>query len=272
MKICAAVIVYYPDPEQLRRNLRSFIGNVEHVIVWDNTPAGEGVNIDLSEFSNITVLGRGRNMGISYALNRAVRYCRYHGFTHLLTMDQDSVWHDFDAYRRFADSHGTNYIYTPRTNGNNRTADSWETADYYYTSGALYPMEVIDKTGPFNEDYFIDQIDTEYGFRAAMKGIRIVRCNLCELTHQLGYSKTAGGKKFNTYSPARLYDINRNCIKVARDLRTRESLHNCYNCLVIYGLKMGWNILCYDDDKAAKLRAIISGIWSGLFSRIPRRH
>ena len=48
MKICTAVIVYYPDPEQLRRNLRSFIGNVEHVIIWDNTPAGEGDIIDLS--------------------------------------------------------------------------------------------------------------------------------------------------------------------------------------------------------------------------------
>lgn len=269
MRICAVIITYNPDHGEVEGNISRFIDGVDHLIVWDNTPAGSGVGpVGLEAFGGKAVAAGGEgNAGISRALNYAARYAMDHGYTHLLTMDQDSAWENFDAFRNFAESRGNGNIYIPRI-PEKCAPGSFQEARIHFNSGALYPVEVLRRVGKFNEDYFVDMIDLDYSLRCREAGIRILQFNGCRLHHSLGYKRLVKGHCINQYSPARLYDISRNNLKFMRSHRSREAfawgVHN-YRELV---LKRAWQILMYEDGKAGKLGAIIRGVASGLFGRL----
>ena len=54
------------------------------------------------------------------------------------------------------------------------------------TSGNLVNLDIYQKIGGYNEDYFIDGIDIEYCLRIKKYNYRIVRLNNIEIIHDLG--------------------------------------------------------------------------------------
>ena len=103
MKILGIVVCYNPDVKELYYNIDQYIDYVDNLIIWQNSP-----NIE-KEFSlvvsgnineKIKFMGKGVNQGIAYPLNiaRKIILSENDKFTHLLTMDQDSTWVNFEDY------------------------------------------------------------------------------------------------------------------------------------------------------------------------------
>lgn len=110
MKILAVVVAYHPDLEVLRRNVDSFADGVDHILLWRNSPV---------EWAHpkVEMAGDGMNQGIGAALNAAWDYASRNGYDWLLTMDQDSCWEDFTAYRDEVLHRSEEALYGPRING-----------------------------------------------------------------------------------------------------------------------------------------------------------
>ena len=102
MKLLAVVVLYHPDGDVLA-NIRTYLPGVDGLLLWDNTPRDCIDRERLRAFQALeksVYMGKGENVGIGAALNAAVDYARQHGFTHLVTFDQDSRFasDDFGRY------------------------------------------------------------------------------------------------------------------------------------------------------------------------------
>ena len=94
MRLLAVVVLYHPGKD-LAGNINSYLPQVDRLLLWDNTPGGGKEQLPLSGVTHperLEYRGCGRNVGIGTALNDAVAYAREHGYTHLLTLDQDSYF------------------------------------------------------------------------------------------------------------------------------------------------------------------------------------
>lgn len=111
MKLLGIVILYYPD-DSVVKNIVTYLAQLDELMLWDNTPATDRRDLDLDSLGDgrgkIILDGCGENLGIGSALNKAVAYARANGFTHLLTLDQDSCFggRNFESYLRAIRSYG----------------------------------------------------------------------------------------------------------------------------------------------------------------------
>jgi rhamnosyltransferase len=276
MKFIGVVIFYKFDLTKLKESILTYIDSLDKLIIWRNSEISQ--SDILSVFSDdyrqkIEVLGNGENIFIAGALNRAVEYARTNGYTHILTMDQDSKFGQQDAekYRKTIEG-GDNYnnvIFCPlvvSTKGiKEQRGMGIEKVYKNITSGSIYPLKVFDMLGGFREDLKIDYVDYEYSFRASKFGVDMYRINDVILLqeygnivrHRIGY--TLG------YSPLRLFFQTRNRIIVHDEYKDLglSSLHPSISLYVKEILK----ILFFEDKKFKKIKAILFGIVCGKFHK-----
>jgi rhamnosyltransferase len=138
------------------------------------------------------------------------------------------------------------------------------------TSGTLYDLQVYQQIGPFQDDFFIDYVDTDYSLRARQYGYRsMVACNAL-LNHRLGSRQKRvflGGDHYPTFhSPLRWYYISRNRIPMLRRYALRFPHWLTYETVAsFYWLA---KMLLFETRKAAKLRAFFLGTLDGLRGRM----
>lgn len=184
MRLLAVVVLYHPGKD-LAGNINSYLPQVDRLLLWDNTPGGGKEQLPLSGVTHperLEYRGCGRNVGIGTALNDAVAYAREHGYTHLLTLDQDSyflpgVFRDYTAAIR---SYGekkrvifsVNYFIKSQQAPLYPVADRVDEVSSAMTSGTVYPVGLFEELGVFMEELFVWGIDCEYCWRAARKGVR----------------------------------------------------------------------------------------------------
>lgn len=269
MRILGIVILYYPD-NKIKDNIKSYIDVVDELILWENSPKGRGpiLNVDNSKIKH---MGTGRNVGIGFALNEAVKYAKTNDYSYVLTMDQDSCFDvgNCEKYANIVKNANADIIFSPNYvihgdksyDGNEDLVEIEGTM----TSGTLYPVSVFDKIGLFREDFFIDVIDTEFSLRAKQHGISIKLIPSVCLVHGLGYQKKKHKflwKTFfpNEYSPIRSYYIVRNGI-ITKSL---YPLANWDGYLFYWFYKRLFFVVCYEDDKLAKIKAILYGYLHGV--------
>ena len=102
VKIAAVVITYFPDIKDTIANIGLYIHHVDKLIVWDNNTAAEGDKFrpEYDAYADkIEFMGTGKNEGIAFVLNRCIEWATGNGYTHLLTMDQDSSLWIFQSSR-----------------------------------------------------------------------------------------------------------------------------------------------------------------------------
>ena len=179
----------------------------------------------------IVFRGDGSNVGIAVALNAAWHEAVDGGYDAVLTMDQDSVWHAFEAFWEAVDSPAAPAgFYAPRTLSKHGVEDRevpekdvvaegsdatvFAPFDTAFTSGMLIPVPVIEKIGGWSEDFKVDGIDNEFCLHARSLGIQGYRVPAGWLEHALGnvVFKRLFGLRFRTYNytPERLFGIYRN--------------------------------------------------------------
>lgn len=269
-RILAVVIAYYPDMSMLTKNMKAFVEQVDKVIVWDNTPGGDS---DLACQSlpggekTERMSEDGKNMGISYVLNRIWHYAAEHGYDYLLTMDQDSLLSNFALYveETVRATDAPQGIYCPQVGRKTKGNELYQRVDYGITSGTLVSIDILNRLGGYREDFFVDGIDIELCLRAKRNGIGTYMVTNCQLEQRFGNPKTTRilGHDNHTlnYSPRRLEEIVKTHLILLRDYPCSFSLRK--KMIMTYFWKLPQKVLFLEEDKWNKFKAMGRGIREG---------
>ena len=267
VKLLAVVITYYPNLEELRENITRYLSDVDLLMVWENTPLKDRTEyqLDSSEFEGKVIFaGEKENMYISYPLNRAIEYARQNGFTHILTMDQDSCFEigHFRRYKKIATAQYNKNIWGP--NPNNYFIpyqDLPQDRARLMTSGNIINLDLFDEIGMFREDYKIDCVDFELCYRAKRFGYHCYSVNSI-LIHQSFGKKIRTNFNFDTYRypPIRLYFMARNNI-----ILHYEYPEYGFHDIITYIIKPIPKIILAESNKVAKIFSILKGTFVGVF-------
>jgi rhamnosyltransferase len=272
MKLAAIIVVYQPDVRALINNILSLVDDVDQLLIYKNSE----IEIDECHFSQylhkIKYLGNGNNIGIAGALNEGVKWAFENSFTHLLTLDQDSFFlkSHLEKFKIKIENSSLYEVGVFCPNFEDRGSLSVKSEDSYVevadaiTSGSIYPLQVFEKCGLFEDKLFIDAVDYEFCYRMyKTKGLITVIFPEIILKHEVGYpTKIMFGLVTDNYSAFRTYYIVRNHIVMWRrhsDLfqYKKNLVKNHILCRIV-------KILIGEKDKFAKIKSIVVGIYDGL--------
>ena len=271
MRILSIIVTYFPDKVYLEKSIHSFLSNVDEIIVWENTPLDRRAQYRFVSDSKIRYMGEKAN-SITHALNYAWKYAVENKYDYLLTMDQDSVWENFDGFlqQTIYNPSCPPGIWGPNLNTYGDTSTCYSEVRYLINSGMLQSIDTINKVGGWREDFRIDAFDIEYCYHAKELGIKCYRVGGYKLEHTLGNPsvKRVFGKQLHllNYSPTRLYEIYRNHIIVIRKYKETKVLKR--NFLRFWIKNHLLAVLLGESNKVKKLSAIFRGVFSGITSSV----
>lgn len=268
-KIIAVIVTYHPDAVQLLRLIDRAAGQADQVLVIDN--ATPGFTSSAFALSNVQVQVNHQNLGLAAAYNQGVEFGRAHGASHILLFDQDScpsptmvkelvdAWEqaeqrglrvaaagpDYtDAKGRyqspFVKIQGIKLVRVPC--GQGETVE----VDHLISSGCLISMEAINNVGAFEDQLFIDYVDTEWCLRARHHGYALLGVGAADMEHDLGESYlTVFNRRVPSHSPLRHYYLIRN------------------GCWLISRPWVGWRWRVIDGIRLIKIFIVFSVFSSG---------
>lgn len=225
---CAGTVVLYNPLANIKENILSYISFVDKLYVIDNS-SKSNENL-LPNNKKIQYIFNNENVGIAKALNIACQRAIKDGYDFLLTMDQDSKFLEKDIIKLFEFVNNYNWqnvgIISPYHNILTKNVKSNEDIEHpleVMTSGNLLNLAVYQKVEKFNEDLFIDCVDTFMCLNLKKNNYDIIRLNNVFLEHHLGNSeiKNIFGKKIilSNHSPLRRYYIMRNTLYVVEKFK-----------------------------------------------------
>ncbi|MGM8227447.1 glycosyltransferase family 2 protein [Cellvibrio sp. ARAG 10.3] len=240
-KIIAVIVTYHPDAAQLLRLIERAAGQADQVLVIDN--ATPGFTSSAFALPNVQVQVNHQNLGLAAAYNQGVEFGRTQGASHILLFDQDScpsptmvkelvdAWEQTEQRGLRVAAAGPNYTdakgryQSPFVKiqglklvrvpcGQGETVE----VDHLISSGCLISMEAIDDVGAFEDQLFIDYVDTEWCLRARQHGYALLGVGAADMEHDLGESYlTVFNRRVPSHSPLRHYYLIRNgCWLISR--------------------------------------------------------
>lgn len=271
-KICAGIVLYNPNVERLNDNINSLLSQVNKVVLVDNNSSNiEQISHMYKNKENIFIIKNNENKGIAFALNQIIDWANSNFFEWCLTMDQDSipsidmVVNMVKVYSQITVSNIG--ILIPVVTDMNLGELIENKSEYTIitnstdaiTSGSLLNLNVAKRIGGFNEDYFIDYVDTEFQERVLNEGYKIVRINTSVLNHEVGHMmiKQFFGFKF--------YCSNHSAFRRYYQVRNRLAFRKKYygnlayikeKCRLILGT---FKIIMFEKQKKEKVLATFRG-------------
>lgn len=284
-KLLALVTLYHPDLHDAAENILRYIGDVDTLIIWDNSPLKEKVREHLQQVlgtyaDKIVWKGDGANRGIAIAINAALHYADKQGFDLLLLMDQDSRWEDFQAFRLRAEAcfgENPDLAVCPYIDGNDTFEREQEIQPKrcFITSGTVIPVKLLQQIGGADESFPVDALDHDLAIRLQMAGATIVCLTQHTLCHQVGNACRMGPLHIftNNYGPARTYSIARaHLIKYRKHRNWLTAAEKRFIIKEYYLLKLA-RILLAEPQKRQRLWMFFKGIYDGLtFDLSKTRH
>lgn len=276
--VVAVMTAFRPD-ERVGAAVAAALREADRVVVVDNTPVGEaGFDVQAGADDRVTVLRNDSNLGLAVALNRGIASAPEAGA--YLLLDQDSAipsglverlaarldhdptigvagpapW-DFDE-QRYLD---------PRTSGRPELAD----LPAIITSGMLVRREVVERVGPFREDFFVDNVDQEFCLRVRENGWRVVQDRTVLLAHSLGSTRWHGVGPLRiraTHHPTwRLYWVGRNTAVMIREHWRREPVWALtWSAILLYWAA---TIVLVEPPRGRRLLEMLHGLDDGRHGR-----
>ena len=266
MKTSATVIWYNPDNENIN-NIKTYINYVEKIYIIDNSMKN---NMKLSSSLNndkIEYVYNNKNLGIAKALNLACEKAINDGFEWILTMDQDSSF-DSDGIKKYFETFDNMEkenigIFSPRHILKNDTKEFDESSDFLevdhvMTSGNLLNLKIWEEIGRFDENLFIDEVDSEICFRIIENGYKVIQLNKIRMFHELGNLEK---KNFFT---RKISVLNHNHIRKYYIMRNKFYMLKKYKKYrlryIYYILNDFFKVIFYEKDKLRKLKYMFKGI------------
>lgn len=213
---CAIVVTFNPDLPELTRLLEQLDRNGCDFLVIDNASSNATAIAEVAQRQprNRAVLALDRNIGQAAALNAGLARAQDMGYPMAFLFDQDSgIDDDFCQrmlaawqlavtgsdrpvaaigprlivpetgrripFRTFDSAFDRREHALPGSTGLIRTG-------FLITSGCLVSMSALKAVGPMREDYFIDNVDLEWCFRALDRGYLLYGTDQARLHHRIG--------------------------------------------------------------------------------------
>lgn len=280
--VATVVSVFNPDDDVVA-NVRALLEQTPHVVVVDDGSTRPRPDL-LESLSacGAAIIRLEANSGIASALNHGIKHARtLWDDSWIMTMDQDSrlgssyvdlalsalVHHPSSANVAMicAETHNGRPLPTMLGPSGAEVFDPMQ-------SGTLFNAAVFDDIGYFDEDLFIDCVDTEFTARVRCSGRVTALAPGCDLEHSLGRSwrltflgrpVSLLGRPIYVYehAPFRVYYITRNSITVARRYFRRVPSWVARRLFMeVQSLVLRF---CFGANKLANLNATIRGFIDG---------
>lgn len=265
MEYAIGIVTYQPDLQRLQENLKAAADHLQHgpILIVDN--GSENIAGIRTLADGMILIENPSNLGIATALNQLCRKARELGCEWLVTLDQDSViqpgmLEEFSHYTsqqdlaiicpRIEDRH-LGRQHTQQTSGT-------EYISHAITAGNMVRLSAWEAVGGFTEALFIDGVDFDFCLKLREGGWQILRTNHVCLVQEMGHGRKISLPLHHqmsvlNHSPQRLYYITRNYLWIGRQHRQR--LH-----WTLEVAKRLFIVLCFEQDRWKKLRAMIKGI------------
>ncbi len=281
-----AVVSVFHAPDDLRDRMLDVLDQVDAIVLVDDGSD----TLETIEFGDdrIHTVSSPTNRGIAAALNTAVNRARELGATHVVTLDQDSALAPDHVARLLATlerSQQDGAIVAAAVPGVVGGAPILYLPDGQpfdpIQSGQVVPMATFDRVGLFNEDLFIDAVDSDFTVRAVTMGMEFRADRGLHMAHELGElvplkifgrHLVLGGKPRHVlyHSPARTYYMVRNSLWLAQTYRDQARDWTRLRNRKLWEMVIGGSLLA--PDRAVQLRAIRWGrrdARRGVLGRIP---
>lgn len=280
-RMLGLVTLYNPPPQNAAANIKRYIGDVDALIIWDNSPLESDLqqqvmNALAEESEKVVWHGDGQNHCIAPAINYAWHYAVEHHFDFLLLMDQDSKWKDFNSYRKdierlFIQQKKT--VFTPYVEG----CDSFPIVEdihhksMFINSGTVIPTQALTCIGGVDEKAFpLDAVDHDMSLSITKCGYTIVCLTKHRLIHSLGHPQRLGifhiytpnYNRYRTYSMTRSHTI---CYRKHKTLLSKEQKKYYYHEILFWKVV---RIILSEPDKFGRMKAFLFGFISGYKYRI----
>lgn len=236
--ILTSIIVYQPDNKELCRLIRLYL-DYSNVLLYFNSKVELKEEFDQSRYG-LSRIGSGENIGIAAASNACARYAVSKGYKNIMFLDQDTFV-DASYLSAAIDTlrEGAFAVFPNRLNISEgesfkpkfiikqnkklsviRASDSHRTRveiEHEIASGMVVNVQDFLSTGGFDEDLFIDWVDTEWCWRQRLAGRTLIGLSDHYTRHKLGdSSKSILGINFTQRSSIRDFFNIRNGIILAR--------------------------------------------------------
>jgi len=294
MRILAIAVTYNPDPGLFTNVLASIAPQVGGIAVVDN---GSGNAAEIGRIASdvgARWLANAQNLGIAAAQNQGIALARREGFSHVLLLDQDTIFspgvvadlsrqmeHLQKEYGRvsaigpaYFERHSQQQTRAYRAHGLrlSRISLAHETqsvaSDSIIASGSLIPLTVLDKVGDFKEELFIDLVDIEWCFRARAAGYTAFISPTAVVDHHLGNGTVkVGRRQIAVHAPVRNYYWVRNALWLARQAYTPPAWRFYFYSRSLAFLA-AYTLLV--DRKALRLQLMSRGIRDSFSGRLGR--
>jgi L-rhamnosyltransferase len=290
--IPGAVVVLFNPSDQHVVNLIRLTARCRHLIAIDNSPY---VNPELHariEATGIDVIANFNRGGVAGAYNRGLDRLIEKGAELLFLFDQDSEIPEnyfISMEEACSNLRSPYFLVGPRILdvNVNRYAPAHVVSRFgiraivftnahrglipctsIISSGSVISAPTYQRLGPFKEEYFIDQVDTEYCFRAACQGVPVRINPALTLKHQIStrVDRKLLFLKLNQWNmaPLRQYYSARNCIHIFRRYGAQFPVLALVNIITLQQIV---SILLFERNKCRKFLAMMVGIVDGLRSR-----
>lgn len=272
----AVIICYNPNPELVKSNIAAIAENFSEVIVVDNFSNNvEAWQCEVDLISNVVIVNLDFNSGIGHASNLGILLSsvssKWIGF-----FDQDTEIHPDYLYfmlqcNRLEIESDDVAMVVPRFDYQykhhsyqNRGVRLVMTA---IASGSLLKRAVIQDVGLFEEELFIDYVDTEFCLRLWSRNYKILEVVGVKLNHSLGNMTRDPITKLHTsnHSPIRRFFRARNRVFVHKKYFSKYPSWVIRDILRMF--TENTKMLLLEGDKIKKFNAVIKGILNGIKGR-----
>ncbi|MDQ4490981.1 glycosyltransferase [Sinomonas sp. ASV486] len=282
--VAVVVPMFSPDQASIAQ-VAGLARQAERVVLVNDNPADSEWADAFTPAANVEIVRHAENRGIAAALNTGTAAALAHPSTRfVLTLDQDSILPEGYIAAFIAEHASRTFrgeevgILCPERMNGRPVATRWRTREPYdpMQSGMVIPIETFGRVGTFDESLFIDAVDSEFTLRTRRAGLPVVSVPGSDLAHGLGrqtaaslFGKTitwrGSTKHFSSHSPARLYYISRNHLRVNLRYATvdpRWVVRRVYEDLKLIGINVA-----FGSDPAKSIRAAATGLVHALLRR-----
>jgi rhamnosyltransferase len=287
--VLAIVVTYHPDGSFADR-FEVLVGQVGGFLVVDNHSDASSVSMlrEAAERLKMELILNSENLGQAAALNIGIEHAVAFGYEWALLFDQDTTpgQNMFEglreAYGLFPRKEklavmGSNYIEPdtgkPRFSSTAANGCSWRTRRVVITSGSLVSLAIYRILGRFRDEYFIDCVDLEYCLRARSKGFEVIATTKPLMVHGIG-QPTHHRFPWRTVNASNHSDIRRYyMIRNSIDLTKKYLLYDPAWVLANLWtrLKSVFVLCMFEEDRWAKIKWSLFGIFDGFMSRFGKR-
>ncbi len=288
MGATAVVVLYEPDDALLLRQFQALRDQVDAVHYFDN---GGGIaalaRTGIADEPGVGVFGEGANVGLATALNLSLLRLGTEG--HALLLDQDSIpapdlvatlRRGFDTPHRHSVlavgpaimdelEERPEYFTRLRLLRNRRIASAADAGseffdvDFLITSGTMIDLSQLGAAGLNDESLFIDCVDFDWSFAATARRFALLATFSTTLSHRRGDNlvHAPGGLAIRVHSPARLYYMHRNRVRLYRRryVPLAWKVHDLGRMIVKFGL-----LMAFVPRRRERLIAISRGLRDGV--------